>query len=171
MSRWIIPLAALTLSLYAVMAWEVFAILKPAAQGLTPFDMRPLGYTVADVQEYLSRLNDRGRAVYLVEMRLLDSVFPPALALLMGAVLWHLARPWHLWSRMLLLMPIAGYLVMDLCENALVAELLRAGAAAFDHKTAVLASEFTITKWALIVVSVILLVGFGVRRLRGPGAA
>ncbi|MDJ0822919.1 MAG: hypothetical protein QNJ09_14050 [Paracoccaceae bacterium] len=171
MSRWIIPLAALTAALYAVMAWEVYYILKPAAEGLAPFDMRPMGYTVADVYDYLSRISERGRAVYLVEMRLLGWVFPLLLALLMAAVLWHLARSWHVWSRMLLLMPIAGYMVMDLCENALVGELLRSGADEFDPRTAMLASEFTVTKSALIVVSVILLVGFWARGFRHPDPA
>lgn len=158
--------AALSASLLGIMAWLSWTVLTPQTGGLAPFDTRVLGYTLADAQDYLIHLGDAGRAVYLVEMRLLDTAFPMAFACLMGWLAMQLAEWVHPWSRLMLVLPAAGYALMDLCENALVANLLRAGAEGIDGDMVSLASEFTVTKWVLLFITWALLAVLWTQRRR-----
>lgn len=147
-------LAALSVASFGALVWYSVMVLKPSAGGLLPFDERVLGYTFDDAKAYLTALSNGGRAVYLVEVRILDTVFPIFLALYLGYLAMHLAGDWmHPWSRMILVLPAAGYVLMDLCENALVAEILRAGPQGITTDMVALASEFTVTKWFLVLVS------------------
>ncbi|MGH1415339.1 MAG: hypothetical protein ACRBB0_17755 [Pelagimonas sp.] len=150
-------LAALPVALMGVMLWLSATILTPHAGSLAAFDTRVLGYTLADAQAYLTALDDTGRAVYLVELRVLDTLFPITFALLLGHLTLGAAHWMHPWSRMILVLPAAAYALMDLCENALVAGLIRAGADGVNADMVNLASEFTITKWVLVLISVALL--------------
>lgn len=160
--------AALSASLFGMMMWLSWTVLKPQTGGLAPFDTRVLGYTLAEAQEYLTHLDDTGRAIYLVEMRLLDTAFPIVFACLMGWIAMQLASWVHPWSRLMLVLPAAGYAVMDLCENALVAKLLRAGADGINLEMVSLASQFTVTKWVLLLVSWALLAVLWALRRRTP---
>ena len=141
------------------MFWLVVTVLKPEAGGLAPFDERFLGYSLAETRLYLQDLSSTGRAVYLLELRLLDSVFPVVFALLLGHLAMQLGAALHPWSRLVLVIPAAGYAMMDLGENALVAGLLRAGPQGVTGDMVDLASQFTVTKWVLLAVSVALLLG------------
>ncbi|SMX30175.1 hypothetical protein TRP8649_04317 [Pelagimonas phthalicica] len=159
-------LAALSVSLFGVMLWLVHSVLKPAAQGLAPFDERGLGYSLDDAQTYLSTLDSTGKALYLVELRLLDSAFPVVLALLLGHLIMNQAANMHPWSRLVLVIPAAGYAMMDLCENALVAGLLRAGADGITPEMVARASQFTVSKWVLLLISLGLLLVLSMLRMR-----
>lgn len=164
-------LAALAATLLAAMGWLTLTVLQPHAGGLPPLDARILGYTPEQALGYLGTLDGTGRSVYLLEMRLLDTLFPPVLAMVAGLAVLALTRGMNLWSRVVLLVPVAGYMVMDLCENALIGELLRAGVDGFDAATAQLASEFTVTKWVLLGISLAMLGILVIRALRrGRGA-
>ncbi|MDU8910382.1 hypothetical protein [Aestuariicoccus sp. MJ-SS9] len=142
--------AALAAAALALMLWHSHAVLIPEAGGLTPFDSRVPGYSPEEAGAYLAALSDRGRAFYLLEMRWLDTLFPVAFSVAAGAGLMALAKGWAGWTRLALLAPVAGYLAVDLAENALVADLLRAGMTGFDPVTAIRASQFTVTKYALL---------------------
>lgn len=136
---------------------------RAACGGHAPLDLRVFGYTPDEARAYLEALDATGRAAYLIQMRALDTVFPPVLAGLLGLMLLSLTAGFYQWSRVVLLVPIGGYVVMDLCENALVAHLLNAGPAGFDVATARLASEFTVTKWMLLTASALLVSGVFLR--------
>jgi hypothetical protein len=60
---------------------------------------------------------------------------------------------------------------MDLCENALIQELLRAEMADFSQETAHLASQFTTTKFVLLSVSVALVLWLVGRKLKQDRSA
>lgn len=146
-------LAALTAACYLVLAWMLFFQVKPHAGGAMPLDMRVFGYSADEAFGFLENLDPVGRAVYLNQVHWVDMIFPVLLTLFLGRWTFLGSRNLHLWSRVVLLVPIAGYLVMDLCENALVHELLLAGASEFHEATALLASRFTSTKFVLLFVS------------------
>lgn len=146
--------------------------LVPEAQGLHGFDWRVLGYTYAEAFDYLSALGPRGREAYLGTVRLFDTVFAAGLAGILGGLVWGALHRGTTIARLLLLLPVGGFLVMDLAENALVAEMLRQGAGGLDPATATRAAEFTVTKYVLLAVSVVeiaALLGVAlVRRAKAP---
>lgn len=163
MTRGFAALTFVTAGLYAALAWVSVTGLLPAAGDLAPFDMRLTGYSVEDARAYLEALSTAGRDLYLGTVRQLDTAFPVVFGAWLAALVWRTARGMMTWSRLVLTLPAWGYAVMDLCENALVADLLRAGAEGFDPQIAVLASEFTVTKYALLVLSALVPVGLWLR--------
>jgi hypothetical protein len=167
MTRLSALLAALTAACYLVLAWMLFFQVKPHAGGAMPLDLRVFGYSTDEAFGFLNALDPIGRAVYLNQVQWIDMVFPVLLTVALGRWTFLGSRNLHLWSRVVLLVPIAGYLVMDLCENALVHELLLAGSEGFIEATALLASRFTSTKFVLLFVSVGYLI---VMRLRNAAA-
>ncbi|QXT39554.1 hypothetical protein [Gymnodinialimonas ceratoperidinii] len=150
-------LAGLTAALYGGLAWLWFAALVPEAGGMSPFDARLAGYSAAEGRAFLQALSDQGRAVYLGDVHRLDTVFPIALAALLGWPLWR--RPSGAW-RILALLPLF-YLGADLIENARVAALLRAEAPSDPMFLA--ASRATVTKYAFLILSAIALGGVYMR--------
>lgn len=144
-------LALLSAALYCGIAWMWLVELIPGARGLTPFDARFFGYTPADGTAYMNALADDARAVYLGDVRLLDTIFPIALAALLA---WPLLRlPTGAW-RVLAILPL-GYLAADLIENARVAKILLAEAATADMFIA--ASQATVAKYGFLIISMIAL--------------
>ena len=158
MRRLLPPLAALTIALAAVMGWYVITSLMPGAGGLLPFDLRPLGYDVDAVRSYLTALSGTGRAVYLLEIRWLDTAFPIALGMLVAATIWEVTRNQRSFVRCLLCLPAFGYTVLDLLENMLVADLVRAGAERFSPGVVALASLATMLKSAFLISALCVLV-------------
>ncbi|TMM55330.1 hypothetical protein [Sulfitobacter sabulilitoris] len=132
---------------FAYLAWLSRTVLTPAP-GLAPFDAHLTGYTMAQARDYLAAISPHATLIYLGTFRLWDTVFPVLAAFTLGGVTWVQARGLRQWVRLIALLAPAGYLLMDLAENALVAELLLSGADATG--TAILrASQFTVVKWAL----------------------
>lgn len=132
--------------------------------GLRSFDSRVGGYTLADARDYLAGLDPGGYALYQGLARWLDLLFPALLGLSMGVFYWRVTSYLNQWSRLVLLLFPSGYVLMDLCENALIQEMLAHTAAHLDPETVSLASHFTITKFVLLAVS--LLAGLLLRVLR-----
>lgn len=144
-------LALLAAALYCGLAWVWFVELVPGADGLTPFDARFFGYTPAEGAAYLRALTGDARAVYLSDVRLLDTIFPIALAALLA---WPLLRlPTGAW-RVFAILPL-GYLSADLIENARIAKVLLADVAAPELFIA--ASQATIAKYGFLIISMIAL--------------
>lgn len=150
-ARLIRGLALLTAILYSGLAWLWYVELMPGADGLQPFDARFFGYTAEEGRRYLAALNDEARQVYLNDIRLLDTVFPISLTALLGWLIFrHTVGAW----RALAVLPL-GFLLVDLLENARVAELLTS-----DNVTdqmILAASQATVVKYGALMLSVIAL--------------
>jgi len=166
MTRLSALIAALTAATYVVLVWILIFQIKPHAGGNLPLDLRLLGYTPDDARAFLHHLDPMGRIIYQNQVRWVDTVFPVLLAFVLGRLTFLTSSQFHLWSRVVLLVPVAGYVVMDLCENALIQELLRSGMVDFSQETARLASQFTTTKFVLLSVSIALVLWLVARKLK-----
>ncbi|TDK50604.1 hypothetical protein [Antarcticimicrobium luteum] len=126
---WAVFMAAL--ALYAAMVGGTLPAIARDAGGLTPFDMRPMGYTVAEARAFLAALGDEGRALYLGPQRWLDLAYPVLLAIvLIGAVRMLIRR---FWLQLGLSLAALGGMAADYLENARVAAMLVAGGAVADE--------------------------------------
>jgi len=114
---------AAALAVYgAMVGWTLPAISRDAG-GLTPFDMRPLGYSVAEARAFLAALGDEGRGLYLGVQHWLDLAYPALLAVvLIGAVRTLIGPPW---LRVGLILLTLGGMAADYLENARVGVMLR----------------------------------------------
>ena len=133
---------------FGYLVWLSQTRLTPTPD-LRPFDAHLTGYTMAQARDYLAAIPPATKALYLGQFRLWDTIAPALIAFTLGGVIWVQGRGLRQWVRLLLLLAPAGYLLMDYAENALVADLLRAGIDATG--AAILrASQFTQVKWAFL---------------------
>ena len=134
-----------TLALYLAMVLWTLPEIAAEADGLRPFDLRPLGYSVEAAQDFLNALSEEGRVFYAETQHGLDAVFP-ALLLVWGAWTIRLLFSGPLrWG--LIALAVLGALA-DFGENAAVARLLDG----FDADTAIQAARFTMAKSAAATV-------------------
>jgi hypothetical protein len=70
--------------LWAVLFFGTLAHLTRLADGLTPFDIRPWGYTYAEARAFLEAIGEQGRAYYASPELILDTVYPPLYAVSRG---------------------------------------------------------------------------------------
>lgn len=133
--------------------------------GMLIFDSRVLGYKDPAAREYLAWIAGMpdARATYLGMFRQLDTVFPVLLTVAMGGGIWLNTRSSNMVRRVLMLGAPGAYLLMDLMENARVAEMLQAGVGVADQVIRQ-ASSFTMMKWTLLVVSLLVLLNEWWRR-------
>ena len=157
-----------TLGLYLVMVLWSLPYIAGQAGGLTPFDMRPSGYSTDEARQFLSALSDPGRAFYLETQHLLDAIYPGALGITMilAALLLYRAL-----MRYLLICLSFVACSADYVENFAVADMLRAPLADVTAEMVSFAAGASVLKaGASTVVFVLLLVGLllaGWRRWRG----
>lgn len=157
-------LFALTMALYLVMVLWSLPLITTEADGLMPFDLRPMGYSPDEAETFLNALSEEGRAFYADTQHKLDTVFPVALALLTGwTVLWLYRGPGGAILAGLAVLAAAA----DYMENGAVARLLDG----FDPDVAIAASRWTMAKstGASVVYAAILfgLIRGAWRRIRG----
>lgn len=145
--NWALPLASL--AAYAVLLGYLTPQLAAQSDGALPFDLRPLGYALADARAYLGSLTPAGAALYLGPMRLNDTVVP---ILFTATLCLPLRRMNQLWF-----LPALAYGLCDLSENIAVARLLRAGSDV-EAGAVALASGFTQAKFAALAVAVLVAV-------------
>lgn len=172
MTRYAKALIALTLVTavtYGVLVGVGAANLVLGEGGLKPFDLRILGYSAEDAEAYLSLLQQPEVTLYTGFLRNVDTVFPLLFGLWMGGCLWGLTRHIHPWSRVILLVVPASYTMMDLCENALVADLVRGFQGPLDAELVALASSYTISKFVTLFVAFGLLLAMMLLRVRPFG--
>lgn len=143
------------LTLAALWFLAMFGAAFKVMHGVAVLDARVTGYDLAELRGFLVGLDDGQRDFLLGPMRWMDTGFPPLLAL----VLWRMAGEWR-WGWVLPLV----YLVLDWTENAIVASLLRGDPALPNPKLAMLASDLTEAKYAVLGVAVI---GLCIRAWRG----
>jgi hypothetical protein len=140
---WALPLA--TALAYGVLVLWFGPQVQAAAGGLMPFDLRPMGYDLDAARLFLTTLTSEGRDVYLVPVRINDTIFP----ILFTLTLCLPVRRWT-WAWTI---PALAYGLLDLAENMAVATLLRTGPEVGSGPVA-LASALTQAKFAASVVAV-----------------
>jgi hypothetical protein len=79
--------------MWAVMFFGPLVHLTQLADGLTPFDVRPGGYSYTDARAFLEALGAQGRAYYASPELILDTFYPPLYAVSRGLALWWLTMP------------------------------------------------------------------------------
>ena len=166
-SKSLIALSLVTFTTYGALVWVGVTNLSLGDGSLKPFDLRFTGYTLAEAQAYLALMSADQAELYTGLLRRIDTVFPMLMGLWMGWCLWGLTRRIHPWSRVILLVVPASYTVMDLCENALVADMVRQGAAELEGELVSLASSYTITKFVMLFVAFGLLIAMMIRSAGG----
>ena len=155
-------LALLSAGLFAALIVLTRTTLEPGGQPV--FDARILGYGLTEAREYLGALDPDQRQSYLGLYRWLDTAFPFAFTCFLAAMFWRASAGWKAGTRLLLLLMPGSYLVMDLAENALVAELLMTPHSDLRAGAVVLASRFTVTKYVTLTITVLALAALGVLR-------
>ncbi len=158
---WAVVLA--TGAVYATMVLWSLPKIAAMAGGLPPFDLRPLGYSVAEARALLAALDDPARDFYREVQHRLDLFFPGLLALSLSLSFLRLApRRWAL-ALSAVVIAAAGF---DYAENAAVAGLL--SAPDLTDAAILMASRFTLLKSVLVTVAMValsvLLAGAGWRR-------
>jgi hypothetical protein len=78
--------------LWAVMFFGPLAHLERLASGLTPFDIRPRGYSYAEARAFLD-IGQQGRRYYVSPELAIDTVYPPLYAVSRGLALWWQTMP------------------------------------------------------------------------------
>jgi hypothetical protein len=116
--------------LWAVMFFGTLAHLSRLADGLSPFDIRPEGYSYEQARAFLGAIGGQGRAYYLNPQLVIDSIYPPLYAISRGLALWWLTKPGRLRARLssrlrygLVGVPVA-MAGLDLIENGCIAAML-----------------------------------------------
>lgn len=162
----LIALTLATMVAYAVLIGLGSRYLFLGSEGLRPFDLRILGYTYADATTYIALLTPDQAALYVGPLRMLDTVFPILFGLWMGWVQWGITRNIHPWSRVIMLIAPAGFVMMDLAENALIAEMVQTTADTLSEELVLRASSYTISKYVTLAGALLALAALGVRWLR-----
>jgi hypothetical protein len=117
--------------LWAVMFFGPLAHLSRLSGGMTPFDIRPWGYSYAEARAFLEAIGAEGRAYYASPELILDAFYPPLYAVSRGLALWWLTMPGRIgkapvplkvrWA--LIAVPIL-MATLDVIENGCIAMML-----------------------------------------------
>ena len=117
--------------LWAVMFFGSLAQIMDLSGGLSPFDIRPRGYSYLEVRAFLEAIGTHGRAYYASPELIVDAVYPPLYAVSRGLALWWLTMPGRVrneplpqnlrWA--LIAVPIL-MASLDLIENGCIALML-----------------------------------------------
>lgn len=144
---------ALTMAVYLTMVLWSLPQIAAMAGGLTPFDMRPTGYTVDQATAFLAALSSDGVSFYLNVQHLLDAAYPAMLAVVLAIGAQGLAAARAKW--MGILTGIAAILgsAFDYLENGAVRAMLLAGPEGIDDQIARQASQWTVLKSACTTVA------------------
>jgi ABC-type amino acid transport system permease subunit len=147
---WGLPLATA-----AAYGWLVIGLglpLQAMAQGLAPFDLRPLGYDLEAARAFLNALSPEAVALYLGPVARADTVFP----ILMGLTFLWWMRPATTAFGAVAATAALAYVALDLLENRVVAEMLRAGPYGVDAGMVRAASNLTMAKFAAFALAAVL---------------
>ncbi|HUV33082.1 MAG TPA: hypothetical protein VMW31_05875 [Devosiaceae bacterium] len=139
-----------------IVAWSLPTI-SAAAGGLTPFDLRPSGYSYQEARAFLAALTPEGVDFYRTVQHRLDIVYPPLIAasLFLGIAL--LAPPAFGRLRWLLAAVALPIMVFDWLENIAVGGLLALGPAGITPEEVAAASRWTVLKSGFSTVAMLVL--------------
>jgi hypothetical protein len=142
---------------YAVMVLWSLPLISAAADGAAPFDLRPMGYSVAQAQEFIEALTDEDRAFYLNVQHRLDTTYPALLALTLGLGSYLLSPPtWSLTKWLGGAFAFAGA-VFDYLENFQVARIIESKSKVLDPALVTAASQATVAKSVLTTLAMTVL--------------
>jgi hypothetical protein len=117
--------------LWAVMFFGPLAHLSRLAGGVSPFDIRPKGYSYVEARAFLEALGEQGRAYYASPELILDAFYPPLYAVSRGLALWWLTMPGRIrraplpmWVRCTLIAVPILMASLDVIENGCIAVML-----------------------------------------------
>ncbi|MBI1173304.1 hypothetical protein GC209_18100 [bacterium] len=143
--NWALPLA--TVAAYVLLVGYLGPQLVADAGGALPFDLRPMGYSLAEARAYLALLSPAGVALYLGPIRWADSLVPILVTATLCLPLRGRGQIWFL--------PALAYGLFDLAENVAVARLLHQGTDV-EAQAVALASGCTQAKYLCLAVAVVL---------------
>jgi hypothetical protein len=79
--------------MWAVMFFGPLTHLTHLAGGMTPFDIRPRGYSYAEASAFLEAIGSQGRRYYANPELIIDTFYPPLYAVSRGLAMWWLTMP------------------------------------------------------------------------------
>lgn len=147
------PVFGAMIAVYAVMLVWTLPTISAEADGLAPFDMRPLGYSFDEAKAFLSALSAAGKDLYLRVQQMLDLFYPALLAvtLILATLLLTASR----WLRLSLAALAAAGMVFDYRENFFVGRMLEYGPDGIAPDLVASASGATVVKSIFDAVSMI----------------
>ncbi len=158
-------------ALYLTLIFWIEPQLSQSSGGLALFDLRPSGYSLAQVTQYFRALDHEGRDIYLSLWYPVDMVFLlflSAFFTLSIRVLFHAHSGF--WRLISILLPLA-YGLSDALENVLVSSMFKYGVGRVQDWVVALASFMTQLKFVIFATLVVLLitglVRWFLRRRRG----
>lgn len=166
MSRGFWALLAVMVAIYLVIVFWSLPIISNNANGLTPFDLRPGGYTLEEARAFMDALTPVGLAQYEGPQRWLDIAYPALLAATLGWAVWHLTATTPEWVRLVLLLLIGVGMSFDYLENLHVARMLSAGAEGLHAPLVEAASRASVNKALTTTVAMFGILGLLVRNWR-----
>jgi hypothetical protein len=117
--------------MWAVMFFGPLAHLTSLADGLSPFDIRPRGYSYLEARAFLEAIGEQGRRYYAIPELVIDTFYPPLYAGSRALALWWLTMPGRVrdarlppkFRYALIAIPII-MATLDLIENCCIAVML-----------------------------------------------
>lgn len=150
-------LLAVTVGLYLVMLNITLPAISDQAGGLEAFDLRPIGYSYADAQAFLTALTPQGADFYLSVQHLLDSIYPALLAItLFFAIVMISPKRLGGWRWIIALIAIPGS-IFDYLENAAVSGMIAVGPGGITEAEVARASLWTLLKSGFTTVALVVL--------------
>lgn len=158
--NWVLP--GVTLAVYAALVTIGVTRLVPEAQGLQPFDLRPMGYSMTEARNYLQALSPRGFVLYQGPIWWLDTVFPA----LMGLTLVWWMRPLTGAFGFVCVTTATVYVGLDWAENYFIQSILNGGPDFLNYGSVVAASILTQCKFTAVALGFVLAARQSWRRVR-----
>ncbi|WP_435231427.1 hypothetical protein ACMAZE_06795 [Pseudopelagicola sp. nBUS_20] len=148
------------IGVYVTMVTWSLPFIALSADGLAPFDVRPIGYSFDEASRFLTAITEEGRVFYKDIQLKLDLLYPAllCLALILGFQIL-LGRRWATIFGLVALMGAAS----DYFENYLVLEMLNAQIDRLDENLVGLASFWTKSKSIATTICFTVLVAGSIR--------
>ncbi len=159
--NWGLPL--LTAAVYAWLVLVLGQQLAAMSGGLTPFDLRIVGYDPGAARAYLRALSPQGYALYQGPIAWTDTLFPA----LMGLCFAWWMRPYSGVFGMVCVLAAMSYVALDWGENMVVQRMLDAGPDWVRPVDVIRASGLTQGKFAAFILAAALAARQSWRRIRG----
>jgi hypothetical protein len=153
-------LLVVTIAVYVVMVNWSLPLISEQANGLRPFDLKPIGYDYAEAKAFLAALTPEGADLYLRVQHTLDSLYPALLAAtLFFAIVLIAPKSLGAWRWVIALIAIPGA-VFDYLENAAVSAMIAAGPDGITEADVADASLWTVLKSAFTTIAFVVLLAF-----------
>ena len=142
---------ALTVVITGIMDFCLFPRIEAATAGMKSFDLCSFGYTFEYAKEFLSRLGDYERSIYLNIQLPLDFVYPLIYTAFFVSMMLIFSKK----AKFTLIFPIFLF-VADYAENSLICVMLRSEELSLQIASA--ASAATIIKTIIMYITALIIV-------------